>query len=379
VLQDIAHNSIGLVETQYYVFPQEAGEFRLSSGQILPEVTLAYETYGRLNHAGDNAILILTGFSADAHAAGRSKGDPERIGWWDSMIGPAKAFDTNRYFVICSNVLGGCYGSTGPSSLDPATGTPYASRFPTITMQDIINAQHKLICWLGVKSLAAVSGASMGGMQALQWLVSYPDMVRGAIPIACSAKLTALALGINEVCRAAILADPDWRGGEYYGKSKPKSGLAVARMAAHLTYVSAVYLESEFGRRRIENSGESSRDLGTFDIQGYLRDEGERFSKRFDANTFLTLFQAIEQFDLNVHEGGLEGAFAATTGRVFLLSFSTDWLFPPYQIAEIEEALRQVGAPVSHISVETPFGHDAFLTDWTKIDPLVRAFLDARP
>ncbi|HEY3333076.1 MAG TPA: homoserine O-acetyltransferase [Capsulimonadaceae bacterium] len=359
-----------IVETQLYTFADTDAPFTLESGHVLSPVTLAYETYGTLNPAGDNALLIVHGFTADAHAAG-VHADTGKVGWWDDMIGPGKAFDTDRFFVVSSNCIGGCKGSTGPSSVDPATSKPYGSKFPVITIRDMVDAQYRLLVHLGVKSLASVTGASMGGMQALQWLVSYPEFVRTAIPIACAARLSAMSLAMAEVSRAAILSDADWNGGDYYGKSFPAKGLALARMAAHLTYVSAEHLEAEFGRRPIDAYA------GTFGVQCELQDEGGRFVGRFDPNSFLCLSAAIENFDLAKSYGSLQAAFAPVKARVLLLSFSTDWLFPTRQLVELHESLASVGVTSQHIDIETPLGHDAFLTDWPKIHAPIVRFLAA--
>jgi homoserine O-acetyltransferase len=291
------------------------------------------------------------------------------------MIGPGKAFDTDRFFVVCSNVLGGCSGSTGPTSINPQTGLPYGTSFPIISIGDIVAAQYKLLRALGVNSLAAVSGASMGGQQALQWLISYPDFVRSAVPIACAASLSALGLGLMEVSREAIMSDPEWRSGDYIGQSFPENGLRLARMIAHLSYVSSQFLDVEFGRRLAEDSAKSEALEAKFAIQKYLRDEGDHFIKRFDPNTFLYLSQAIEHFDLTQNVPSLAAAFERVKGRVLLLSFRTDLLFPVSGLRELETSLRDAKVDVDHITVETSFGHDAFLTDWMKISPLIAEFL----
>lgn len=361
-----------LVKTQSFTFAEAPELFRLECGRSLSPVTLAYETYGELNEEGDNAILIAHGFTGDAHAAGVSE-ESGRLGWWDLMIGPGKAFDTTRYFVVSSNVLGGCAGSTGPSSFNPSTGKPYGSAFPPVTTGDMVESQRILLKSLGVTSLASVSGSSMGGQQALQWMVTYPEFVRSAIPIACSARLSALALALCEVSRSAVTSDPEWRGGHYYGGSNPGRGLALARMAAHLTYVSEEHLEEEFGRALDPGCCDTMR--GEFRVQSYLRAEGENFVKRFDANSFLYLSQAIEHFDLSKNAGSLAAAFTHVRSRVLLLSFTTDWLFPPTQLQELEMALREAGADVRHVTIDTSLGHDAFLTDTKDITPLISEFL----
>ncbi len=363
-------------ETKYYTFANPPDLFQLESGRQLSSVTLAYETYGILNRAGDNAILILHGFTADAHAAGVHR-ETGRVGWWDDMIGPGKAFDTDKYFVVCSNVLGGCSGSTGPSSMNPETGSPYGSTFPVVTIGDMVNGQYLLLRSLGVESLASVSGASMGGQQALQWMAAYPDFVRSAVPIACSARLSALGLALMEVSRQAILNDPDWLDGAYYGKAFPVKGLSLARMAAHLTYVSSEFLDLEFGRKPWTDDKYRYKLGGEFDVQKYLRDEGQTFCSRFDPNSFLYLSQAIEYFDFGKETGSLASAFKRCKSQVLLISFRTDWLFPVAHLRELQVALHEAGKNASHITVETTNGHDAFLTDWKKISLLISEFLES--
>lgn len=365
-----------LVKTQFHTFAGESDPFRLECGRSLSSVTLAYETYGRLNGAGDNAVLIVHGFTAGAHAAGIDE-ETGNVGWWNDMIGPGKTFDTDRYFVVSSNVLGGCCGSTGPASADPATGAPYGSAFPVVTIGDMVEAQFVLLRHLGVTSLATVSGASMGGQQALQWMAAHPDFVRSAIPIACSARLSAMALALSEVSRRAIVADPAWLGGNYYGKAFPIAGLSLARMAAHLTYISPEYLEAEFGRSPGANKAYTYSLGGEFDVQEYLRAEGDAFVARFDPNSFLYLSQAIEYFDLTRTTGSLVNAFQRVRSRVLLLSFSSDWLFTVEQTNELEAGLREAGSDVAHVTVQTPYGHDAFLTDWQTISPSIKSFLAA--
>jgi homoserine O-acetyltransferase len=363
------------VDTQYFTFAEYPEGFSLESGRSLSPVTLAYETYGELNARGDNAVLILHGFTADAHAAGVHQ-DTGLIGWWDDMIGPGKAFDTDRYYVVSSNVLGGCGGSTGPSSVNPITGRPYGITFPIFTIKDIVDAQYELLLHLNVTSLAALSGASMGGQQALQWIISYPNFVRTAIPIACSARLSAMGLAISEVSRQSIIGDPNWMNGAYYGVTFPSMGLALARMAAHLTYVSGDYLDLDYGRRLLEKEQDRFKLGGYFQVQQYLRDEGESFVKRFDANSFLYLSQAIEHFDLTKDVGSLPMAFENVCCKVVLISFRTDWLFPVAHLREIEHALRDNNVDVTHVTVETTYGHDAFVTDWRKISPLIADYVN---
>jgi homoserine O-acetyltransferase len=355
------------VETKFFTLAREGSPFVLTSGLALEEAVIAYETYGELNSSGDNAVLICHGFTADAHAAGLLSPEGDRPGWWSDMIGAEKAFDTNRYFVISSNSLGGCKGSTGPSSINPKNGRPYGASFPDVSIEDMVCAQNRLLESLGVTRLACVTGASMGGQQALQWLVSHPEFVKTAIPIACSARLDAQGLAVSEISRRAIVTDPEWRNGDYYGHSGPLSGLAVARMAAHLTYISPQYLHAVHGRKRDKN--------GNLKVQSMMIDEGRNFIKRFDANSFLTLASAIDRFDLTNGDGSLEGVFASVGAEVLLVSFSTDVLFPSAGLVELEAAMKRDGVNVRHVQIETIYGHDAFLTDWRALSELVKDFL----
>jgi homoserine O-acetyltransferase len=361
-----------LVETKYASIAEPTDEFVLACGKSIPHVAIAYETYGELNEAADNAVLICTGFTGDAHAAGEDR-QTGRIGWWDDMIGCGKPFDTRRFFVVCTNVLGGCSGSTGPSSINPLTDSPYGCDFPALTIRDLVNAQHRLLTGLGVTSLVTVTGASMGGQQSLQWLISYPEFVRSAIPIACTLHLSAFGLAMCEVSRQAIVTDPDWRGGNYYGTPGPVKGLAVARMAAHLTYVGGDYLEEKYGRERLEEK-KCSIPGGEFAVQSVLHEECAKFVQRFDANSYLYLSHAIESFDLTREIETLNTS-ARYSGSILLLSFSTDILFPAGQVEELGYVLQDIGAAVQHITVETTHGHDAFITEPQKIGPLIATFL----
>jgi len=311
----------------------------LDSGATLAPVEVAYETYGRLNAANSNAILVLHAFSGDAHAAGISH-ETGKPGWWDNMIGPGKAFDTNHYFVICSNVLGGCRGTTGPASINPATGCPYAMSFPVITVGDMVRLQKMLIDWFGIHRLLAVTGGSMGGMQALEWAVAFPDSVVSAIPIACTTRHSAQQIAFNEVGRQAIMADPDWNEGNYYDKQPPARGLAVARMVGHITYMSDDSMREKFGRRL---RGKEAFGFGfdvDFEVESYLRYRGSQFVNRFDANSYLYITKAMDYFDLTNGHGSLAAALAGVKARFLVISFSSDWLYPSYQSQEIVRALR---------------------------------------
>src|SRR5437763_290979 len=301
----------------------------LDSGQILSQVDVAYETYGELNAARSNAILVLHAFSGDAHAAGiNHEGKP---GWWDNMIGTGKGFDTTRYFVICANVLGGCRGTTGPSSINPETGCPYAMAFPVITIGDMVRLQKMLVDWFGIQRLLTVSGGSMGGMQALEWAVEYPEQVVSAIPIASTARHSAQQIAFNEVGRQAIMADLDWNGGNYYGKQPPARGLAVARMVGHITYMSDESMREKFGRRLRDKENFSFGFDVDFEVERYLRYRGSQFVNRFDANSYLFITKAMDYFDLTDGEGTLAAVLERTRARFLVISFSSDWLYPSYQ------------------------------------------------
>jgi homoserine O-acetyltransferase len=352
----------------------------LDSGATLSPVEIAYETYGELNAAHSNAILITHAFTGDAHAAGIShEGKP---GWWDNMIGPGKAFDTDRYFVICSNVLGGCQGTTGPASINPATGRPYAMSFPVITIRDMVRLQRMLIGHLGISQLLCVAGGSMGGMQALEWAVSFPDMVRSTIPVATTWRHSAQQIAFNEVGRQAIMADPDWAQGEYYDSKPPARGLSVARMVGHITYMSDESMREKFGRRLREKE-KFGFDFGVdFEVESYLRYRGNQFVSRFDANSYLYITKAEDYFDLTNGTGRLADAFkidgiTPIDTRFLVISFTSDWLYPSYQSQEIVRVLRRVNGDVAYCDLQSNYGHDAFLVDIAEQSEIVRGFLNS--
>jgi homoserine O-acetyltransferase/O-succinyltransferase len=332
----------------------------LDSGVTLAPVDVAYETYGELNAAKSNAILILHAFSGDAHAAGEQ-------GWWDNMIGPGKGFDTDKYFVISSNVLGGCRGSTGPSSIDPETGCPFAMAFPSVTIPDMVRLQKMLIDHLGIRKLLSVSGGSMGAMQALQWAVAYPESVASAIPIAGTARHSPQQIAFNEVGRQAIMADPDWNEGNYYGQRPPARGLSVARMVGHITYMSDASMREKFGRRL--------RDQNQFEVESYLRYRGSQFVDRFDANSYLYITRAMDYFDLTGDRHSLSAAFENVQARILVISFTSDWLYPSYQSLEVVRALRGRNCDVAYCELPSSYGHDAFLVNVAEQAELVRGFL----
>src|ERR1041385_8615720 len=334
-------------------------ELTLDAGTTIAPVEVANETYGELNAARNNAILIAHAFSGDAHAAGEG-------GWWTNMIGPGKAFDTDRYFVICSNVIGGCRGSTGPGSINPETGCPWAMTFPVVTISDMVRLQKKLVEHLGIARLLAVAGGSMGGMQALEWAVAYPESVAAAIPIATTARHSAQQIAFNEVGRQAIMADPDWNAGNYYSAKLPGRGLAVARMVGHITYMSDESMREKFGRRL--------RTPDQFEVESYLRYRGYKFVDRFDANSYIYITRAMDSFDLT-QRGALPSLFDNARTRFLLISFTSDWLYPSYQSQEIVSPLRSRNADVAYCNLEARYGHDSFLVEVDEQTELVRGFL----
>ena len=358
------------VETQYV----HLDSLPLDCGETLAPVTVAYEAYGELNSARSNAILIEHAFSGDAHAAGISH-ETGKPGWWDNMIGPRKAFDTDRYFVICSNVLGGCRGTTGPSCTNPATGRPYGAGFPVITIPDMVRLQKKLIDSLGIRRLLAVSGGSMGGMQALQWAVEYPDAVASAIPIASTYRHSAQQIAFNEVGRMAIMSDPEWKSGDYYDSQPPARGLSVARMIGHITYMSDDSMREKFGRRQRPKEDLSNGFSVDFEVENYLRYRGGEFVNRFDANSYLYITKAMDNFDLSNGYASLSAALGRSKARFLVISFTSDWLYPSYQSQEIVRALRGHNLDVAYCELQSNYGHDAFLIEIGEQTELVRHFL----
>lgn len=365
--------SVGLVETQSVVFP----ELPLDSGLVLSPVTIAYETYGSLNADRTNAVLILHALSGDAHVAGWHRG-AKRPGWWDAMVGPGKAFDTDKYFVICSNVIGGCQGSSGPSSIDPTTGRPYGLRFPVVTVPDMVRAQALLIDYLGIERLLCVCGGSMGGMQALEWVVAYPERVASCIPIACTYRHSPMQIAFNEVGRLAIMRDPNWRNGDYYDSDPPDAGLAIARMIGHVTYLSDQSMMEKFGRR-LRDREKVGYDFASldFEVQSYLQYQGEVFTRRFDANSYLYITKALDYFDLTEGRGTLIETFAEVPAetRFLVIAFSSDWLYPPYQSKEIVRALKANGLDCTYLEINASFGHDSFLIEVDQQTHLIKNFL----
>ncbi len=369
--------SAGVVHTRHVVFAQPGQELALEGGGTLAPFTLAYETYGTLSERKDNAILVTHALSGDAHVAGRHGAHDQRPGWWDMMIGPGKGLDTDKYFVICSNVIGGCGGSTGPSSLNPASGRPFGTDFPIITIADMVNAQAMLLDHLGIEKMLAVVGGSMGGMQVLEWAISHPRRVHLCVPLATAARQPTQAIAFNEVGRQAIMADPNWHGGHYYGKKPPAKGLSVARMVGHITYLSDEAMQEKFGRRLRDIHDYSFTFSADFEVESYLRHQGLAFTNRFDANTYLYITRALDYFDLTRKHSSLVDAFRHVEARFLVLAFSSDWLHPPYQLKEIVSALRATHKHVSYYEVESHYGHDAFLLEREKMEGIIAAFLDS--
>ena len=372
-----------LVETQLLSLDRP---FRFESGDILPRVDIAYETYGRLNERRDNAVLIEHALSGDAHAAFYHKGD-RKPGWWDCMIGPGKAFDTDRYFVICSNVIGGCRGTSGPASIDPATDRPYGLTFPPLSVRDMVEVQRVLLRHLGIDRLTCIAGGSMGGMQALQFFCDYPFQFESFICIASSMKHSAQQIAFNEVGRRAIMADPRWNNGNYYDSAPPEGGLSVARMIGHITYLSEKMMQEKFGRLKKDKE---SRAIfrPSFEVEHYLDYQGISFVKRFDANSYLYITNAIDNFDLKTSlssrdrfrgEGRQRGAHLDDMRgkRGLVISFSSDWLYPPSQSKEIVQFFSAFNVRVSYTEIATEHGHDAFLTDYTRPSEIIWGFLSS--
>jgi len=361
---------VGLVEVQDFVSPQA---FAFAGGGTIPGFTLRYETYGRLDRERSNAVLVCHALSGDHHCAGIHRLSDRKPGWWNNLIGPGKALDTNRFFVIGVNCLGGCQGSTGPGSVDPRTGRRYQLSFPALSILDMVRAQARLLDHLGIERLAAVIGGSMGGMQALQWGVEFPDRVARVLALATTARQNAQAIAFNEVGRCAIMQDPAWNGGDYEPGAGPRVGLAIARMMAHITYLSDRGLDGKFGRSR---SAPAEGKFGVeFEVESYLRYQGESFTHRFDANTYLYFTKALDRFDLAGPGGTLEAALAPMKAKTLVVGFSSDWLFPPEQNRALVHALLRAGKTATYAELSTDLGHDSFLVESPALYDLVRSFL----
>jgi len=380
--------SVGYVTSRKVRLADEANPLPLDCGKAISPVDVEYEVYGELNEKKDNAILVLHALSGDAHAAGwfadaEGLGRPwlkNRPGWWDTMIGPGKAFDTTKYCVICSNILGGCYGTTGPSSIDPETGRPYGFRFPVVTVGDWVRLQERLISYLGIERLLAVAGGSLGGQQALEWTLAYPNRVESAVVIASTAWLTDQGLAFNAVARQAITADSNFKDGDYYEGAAPDKGLAFARMLAHITYLSEISMQRKFGRRFCNGNGPGFQFGVDFEVEGYLQHQGESFVERFDANSYLYITRAADYFDAaSWGNGDLDKACERIKSRILLVSFSSDWLYLPEHMKQLALALGRNRKPVSYANIQSSYGHDAFLLEVDKLTLLVRGFLEGGP
>jgi homoserine O-acetyltransferase len=375
---DTDTSSVGIVQPRHLDLPVGPDGLKLESGAHLSAVTVEYEVYGEIAAGKDNVILILHAFSGDAHAAGFHSPEDQHAGWWDDMIGPGKAFDTRHFAVICSNVLGGCRGTTGPGSLNPATGEPWALDFPVVTIGDMVEVQKRLLDALGVSRLYAVAGGSMGGMQALEWAVRFPAMVERTLVLASTSRLNSQGIAFNAVGRNAIMSDPAWNKGNYYGGPQPAQGLAVARMVGHITYLSSESMRQKFGRRFQDESGVRLAFDDQFAVESYLSYQGEKFVDRFDANSYIYLTKAMDFYDLAGAWGGMETAMSRVNSAFLVLSYSSDWLFPTEQSKEIVYALARAGKDVSFNEIQSPYGHDSFLLEASLQAELITAFLTGK-
>jgi homoserine O-acetyltransferase len=369
--------SVGLVETQTVRVVRADEPLELECGKTLGPIDVAYETYGRLNEAGDNVVLICHALSGNAHAAGFNRPDDEKPGWWDIMVGPGKGIDTNRYFVICSNFLGGCSGTTGPSSVNSATGRRYGLDFPLITIADMVEVQKRLVDKLGIKEVLAVIGGSVGGMQVLQWAIAYPDFVKSAIPIASTTHLGAQSIAFDAVGRNAILADSNFADGQYAAGKGPDRGLAIARMIGHITYLSEQGMREKFGRKLRDAEDYGYNFHPEFAVEAYLDHQGQRFVERFDANSYLYITRAADYFDLGKDYGSLSEAFVKAKCRFLVISYASDWLFTPEQSKAMVDALIANRKDVSFCDIASPYGHDAFLLEPETLGAFISGFLDA--
>lgn len=373
--ESIAQELVEVSSRQYVTFDQS---LRLQSGKTLEGFTLAYETYGTLNADASNAILICHALSGDAHVARHT---PDELpGWWDEAVGPGKMFDTDRYFVICSNVIGGCQGSTGPSSLAP-DGKPYALRFPVVTIADMVQAQHHLIDYLGIRRLLATAGGSMGAMQALQWAVDFPERVNAVLFLAATPRSSPQSIALNETGRQAIYADPKWNGGDYYDGPHPDKGLAIARMIGHITYMSEASFERKFGRLLQQPArGRLSYSFETdFSVEGYLKYQGEKFVQRFDANSYLYITKALDYFDISQGYPSLDAVLERTQCQFLVVTFSSDWLYPAEQNEALIDSLHRLGRSIEHHHVNAFLGHDSFLVEVDLMTQIVGSYLRGFP
>jgi homoserine O-acetyltransferase len=367
--------SVGIVKTEYAHFDLE---LQLESGRLLGPLTLAYETYGRLNVERSNAVLVCHAWTGDAHAAGRHSAEDRKPGWWDDMIGPGKVLDTDRYFVLCSNVIGSCKGSTGPASINPRTGRPYNLSFPVLMVRDMVRAQKLLLDNLGIDSLLTVIGGSMGAMQALEWGIHYPDMVRSIIPIAGTGRTSPMAIALNALARQAIYNDPMWKKGNYKPEHPPGDGLALARAVGHISFLSDESMHLKFGRRFSVRDGMFDF-FGQFEVERYLQYNGTAFVERFDTNAFLYLAKALDLYEVAWNFDSREDALSRLGCPSLWFAFTSDWLYPPYQTDEVVTILRKLGKPVEYRLIESDYGHDSFLVEPDKFTPFVVEFLNNLP
>ena len=353
------------------------GSFEPEKGGYLPEVKLAYETWGELDDTAGNAVLVVHALTGDSHCSGGPSDAYRRGGWWDEMVGPGRVIDTDENFVVCSNVLGGCSGSTGPASMEPGSGRPYGMRFPVVTIRDIVRAQKRLLDGLGVRKLRAVVGGSIGGQQALEWAIEFPGFVEKAVPVASTGALGPQGVAMSEIGRRAIMADPNWRGGDYYEDGDaPETGLSIARMAGMVTYQSAPGMWERFGRRPASRPALYDDFAGTFEVEGYLHYQGRDLAGRFDANSYLYLTRAMDLYDAGAGYASREEAYRRIEAEVFFVGVSSDWLFPAAEVRETVEEARRAGAQVRYEEIESENGHDAFLKDWDELRAAVGPFLN---
>ena len=366
-----------IVKPQLFKFAKDQ-ELQLSCGTVLKDVNVEYETYGTLNDDNSNAVLICHALTGNAHAAGKYSPEDKKPGWWDDMIGPKKAFDTDKYFMVCSNILGSCYGTTGPKSIDPKTGKEYNLNFPMITVSDMVNTQFHLMEFLKIKKWLAVAGGSLGGMQALQWAVSYPKSLQSVLPIATTSMLSPQSIAFDWVGREAIMADKNFNDGQYNKDSLPENGLAISRMLAHITYLSESGMREKFGRRLQEMNDYNFEFSHNFAVESYLKYQGAQFVNRFDANSYLYITRAMDYFNLSNDcngQGDLAKVLAKTQANFLIVSFSSDWLFPPYQSVEIVKALQECQREVTYCEIDSDYGHDAFLLEHETLGNIVSNFL----
>jgi homoserine O-acetyltransferase len=348
----------------------------LESGARLNSISVAYETLGQISRRRDNVVLICHALTGDSHVSGVYHPADKRPGWWDDVVGPGKAVDTNRYFVLCSNVLGGCQGTTGPSSINPETGVPYGRHFPIVTVRDIVRVQRELLNHLGITQAQAVIGGSLGGMQAIEWAVSYPELVAGVVPIAASGRFHPQGIALNEVQRQAITKDPEYKGGWYYPGPGPQAGLATARMLGMITYRSDESMWKQFGRETKGSADSPFRGFeASFEVESYLHHQGEALVKRFDANSYLYLTRAMDLHDIGRGRGGYREAYEMVKARSLVVGIRSDLLFPTYQQVEMASLLARAGNKVNYFEMDSPWGHDAFLMDYHLLEEPIREFL----